>query len=215
MKKTLYFLALLIFTNSSVAQNSGIKLNKRKLKKSIKSFITSQLQSNYKPILGNKILQKSTSSTKNLSDYFTSDYFYLIHKLNIKSKEDIINFDKFFSEEEFKSIRIQIQNNKHKKWTEFFNNKDVKINAIFKKNDSIIKHLRRFKTWTDIYKANNSKDILSLKGKTRFFSIPVFNKDFSYAIVYIEGSGSGELRVFKHEDNKWVLFGVGGLWTSD
>mgnify|MGYP000114932670 CR=1 FL=1 len=215
MKKTLYFLSLLIFANCSVAQNSGIKLNKRKLKNSIKSFITSHLQSNYKPILDNKILQKSTNSTKNLSDYFTTDYFYLIHKLNVKSKEEIIKFDEFFSEDEFKSMKVQIQNNKHKKWTEFFNNQDVIINAVFKINDSIIKDLSKFKSWGDISKAKNSKDILSLKSKIRFFSMPVFNKDFSFAIVYIEDLGSGELKVFKHQDNKWVLFGVGGLWTSD
>ena len=185
MKNTFYFLSLLFFTNYGVAQNSEIKLNKKELKNSIKSFITSELAANKRFIIDNKILQKPTFN-KNLYlvDLFNSDYFYLIQRLKVSSQKDAIKFDKIFSEDEFKSMREQIKNKKYKKWTELIG--------------------KNYKRSIDENFKNKS-----------YYSIPVFNKDFSFATVYIEYINSGELRVFKKIKNSWILFGTSQIWSAD
>ena len=184
MKKKI--LILFIFVGSiCIAQNTKEYINEEKINNSIKSFITSELATNKRFVIDNKILQKPTFN-KNLYlvNLFNSDYFYLIQRLNISSQKDVIKFDKFFSEDEFNSMREQVKNKKYKKWTELIG-----------KN----------------YKHSRDENF---KNKS-YYSIPVFNEDFSFAIVYIEYINSGELRVFKKVKNSWILFGTSQIWSAD
>ncbi len=185
MKKLIYLLFLIILSNCSIAQNTKGYIKEEKINNSIKSFITSELATNKRFVIDNKILQKPTfNKNLHLVNLFNSDYFYLIQRLNISSQKDAIKFDKFFSEDEFKSMREQIKNKKYKKWTELIG-----------KN----------------YKYSREENF---KSKS-YYSIPVFNKDFSFATVYIEYINSGELRVFKKVKNSWILFGTSQIWSAD
>ncbi len=134
----------------------------------------------------NNILEKVWNKDRGeLVDLFNRSQFSWIKNFNIKSGKDVIHFDKIFTVEEFVSMKQQIKNNRLEKWSDLIDEK-----------------------YFENQKNNEQKKYFS-------FSIPVFNKDRTIAIVYIEGSKSGELRVYQKNNNEWNYIANGLVWTAD
>ena len=158
-----------------------------KQKEIIKKFIDSRINGSFKKnfLIKDQIIQDYEGNTERLVKLFTPDQFIFIQKLNIKTKKDVIRFDTFFSNEEFLSMQEQIKNNSFKNWSELTDGKYFKE----QKNDK--------------------------KKRQVFFSIPVFNKDRTIMILYIESLGGGSLEVFKKEiKGNWKRFATGLVWIE-
>lgn len=133
-----------------------------------------------------EVLMKVWNNNKRLEDLITPSLFSSIQNFNIKSEKDLIKFDTFFTKEEFASMKKQIENSKVKKWSELIGRK-----------------------------------FLNTQQKQKFekyfsFSTPAFNKDKNLAVIYIESSNSGDLRVYKKRNSGvWEYFATGLVWRTD
>lgn len=202
---------ILIFTvfnacNAQKAKQNNSCININYIEVFIKDEIIKLDNSNQ--ILDSKVLEKPNSGNS-LADFLIPEAFHLMSKIKVKSKKDIIDFTKIFNQEDFNYMKCQVKYNKIKNW------KQILKNRSFKKSDSIISVLRKYKGWGDIYKAENLQEILRLRSRYLYYSIPLFSKDKKHAIVYRETSGSGSLFVFKKLNNKWALYGRSFVWSSD
>ena len=187
MKKTVYFLFLIILTNCSVAQNHETNFRTKKYRSYMKNFILGEIDSRSKIGLKieDEIISKPTYDLNiSLIDLFDDNHFYLINPIKPDSKKRMLSFDKMFNANEYKSMKLQIMQSELKTWSQLIGNKNL-----IPKDQSIQPKLK--------------------------YSIPVFNKDFSFAIVYIESLNSGELRAYKRVKNKWIIYGVVGIWSAD
>lgn len=209
MNKLFKLILLFIVFNSCNAQkanqgNSCINIS------DIENFIKDEIikLDNNNQILDSKVLEKPNLGNS-LADFLIPGAFHLMSKINIKSKKDIIDFTKKFNQEDFDYMKCQLKHNKIKDWKQILKNRN------FKKNDSIKSLISKYKTWNDIYKDENYQEILRLKSKYLYHSIPLFSKDKKYALIYREFHDSGSLFVLKKLNNKWILYGRSFLWSSD
>jgi hypothetical protein len=189
MKKYIYILLAISFFCCSTAQNKVRSKENKQLNQELEGFIKNRIEKygEHNVYVNREIIQRTTNTPAHTVEYlFDPRQFELIRNFNAKSEKDIIHFDSFFSKQDFASMRIQIKNNKLKYWSELID-----------KN----------------YFSNKKYD----KEKRRKFSlsIPVFVKDFNYAIIYVEYIDGGSLRVFKKSNNKWNYIANGFGWSSD
>lgn len=91
----------------------------------------------------------------------------------------------------------------------------VNFQLLFSDNDLRFMKLQAsentYPLWSSIitthFVSNNTSHFVS-------YSIPVFNEEGNFAIVYVEDSYSGSLKVFKKEIDKWVYFANGLVWIE-
>ncbi|MFY0630228.1 MAG: hypothetical protein JXR05_07590 [Flavobacteriaceae bacterium] len=169
-------------------QSGLVAQSKVKKKEAIESFIKTRIinLSNHNFNLRNEVILESHLKDVPLENIFTPDYFYFINKYNIKSEKDVVRFNTFFSKEEFLSMQAQIKNNPYKKWSQLIGK------SYFKKQ-----------------KKDSKRKFVS-------YSTPVFNKDYTMAIVYIAHNRSVVLSVYEKTDNdSWKHIGGALLSSSD
>ena len=202
---------ILIFTfftacNAQKVTQTDVCLNVSDIKNLIKDEIIQLEKNNY--IIDNEVLEK-VNSTRSLTIFLKQEAFQLISKINIKSKKDIIDFKKFFKQEHFDYMKCQLKHNRIKDWKQLLKNQS------FKKNDSIKNVLSKYKPWGDIYKEKKDKEILRLRSKYFYYSIPLFSRDKEYALIYRETSSSGSLFILKRINGHWTHYAISFVWTSD
>lgn len=155
--------------------------------KRIKNFITDCYNDLEKHhIFINDKVLKKTWNNKSLESLIRPEKFVSIQKFSITTKKDVIQFHTLFTEKEFSSMKRQIKNRKIKKWSQLVGTK------------YILTHQKQ-------------------KAKKHFsFSIPVFNKNKDFAIIYTETSNSGDIRVYKKNNlGIWKYFASGSVWRAD
>jgi len=183
MKKYFIYLSLVLLSININSQERDI-LYENDIKSFIKFQIIDLEKSNV--FIEDSILSKIWGNDQKLVDLFNPGQFSWVRNFGIKTKEDVIQFDNLFSEEEFASMKKQIQNSKIKKWSELIDKK------FFQSKEA------------------------NIKNKYLSISIPVFNKDKNIAVIYFEFPNSGELRIYKKEENKtWKYIANGLVWRAD
>lgn len=207
MKKILILFLILFFLNACKAQKVSqidcMNLN------DTKSFIKNEIEDLKKinKIVDSKVLKKISNDF--LTIFLNKEAFALMRKIKIESKRDIIDFTSFFTKEDFNYMKCQLKSNKIKNW------KQLVESNIFKKNDSIKKVLSKYKQKTDVYSDKKSLEILRLRKKLFYYSLPLFSKDLKHAILYRETLSSGSLFILKKINNEWIYYASSFVWISD
>lgn len=142
------------------------------------------------------------------NDFLKPKTFTMMRKLSIKNKADQIDFTTFFSEEDFEYMKCQLRQNAIDNW------KQLMPKGFFHKADSVLEKVRKKNKLKSNRDSINNRDVLLSSGKFRWFSIPLFNKDHNYAIVYQQTSGSGSLLVFEKQDDDWDSFATLLIWIQ-
>lgn len=162
------------------------KITKCNNQKQIEIFIRAELNKLKHSGVGinEKIVLNVASTNPNLEQLFTSNQFSFIKNFDVQSIEGVIKFDKLFTEKDFVFLKNQINCNKEKIWSSILGDELLKNET----NDQYINFLS--------------------------YSIPVFSKDRIYAFVYVESEFSGELKVYKKVNDKWIYFAQATVWIS-
>jgi hypothetical protein len=107
------------------------------------------------------VVLKNSINKKNIDYLFNSAALKMVSKLEIKSEADVVDFTKFFSEEDFKYMKCQYQSNKIKYWSEVLDDK------ITNSHDGIYYSIPFFNkkgNYALVYREHiNSGDVLILK----------------------------------------------------
>lgn len=208
MKKTLIFLTIFL----SLLGNSQDKETKCSVKNELAEFVNQHFQelsdNGYfvvSEVLKYKVLEKRGGGWNN---FLQPKTFRMMRKLNIKNKADQIDFTKFFSDEDFEYMKCQLKENTIENW------KNVMPKGFFHKADSVRKVIKKHNTFKKIMDSENSNKIRSARGKVRYCTIPLFDKAHNHLLVYRETSGSGDLRIFKKQDNEWTSFAMLLIWIE-
>ena len=149
----------------------------------------------------------------------------------IKETRAILNtyFDTAFESRGVHFNNKIIQNYKDNHWSHLINPTHLGLiqNFNFKTESDVvhfeilfneeIKYLQKssqnfnIEKWTEIL---DGKNIVDAGTSGLSLSSPAFNRSFTYAIFYLESNESGDLIIFKKEDNGWVYFASGMVWIE-
>lgn len=210
MKKILNFTFIFLLLNSCNAQKSlNNKTDYCSNKKEVKNFIKREIERNLKKemYISSRVLEK-LSTGDSIESLLKNEAFFLVKKINLKTKKDLIDFTKFFEKEDFDFFKCQLKNDKIKNW------KDVLSKEDFKKSDSIANILNKYKSNQGILKEKNYRELLKFNNNFLFLSKPLFTKDKQFAILYRETVSSGSLYVLKKVNDKWIYFARGFVWIE-
>lgn len=208
MNKILKF-SLIFFFISCSAQKIELKKdceNRNEIERFIKNEIIEFSKKDY--FLDTHIITKAFSE-KPLEVFLNPNAFAFMRKIGSVSQGKVIDFKKLFSRDDFNYMICQLKENEIKNW------RQILEKSSFKKSDSIKNILNNYKTWKVIYNSDKSQEILELKKNYLKYSIPLFNKDRNYALVFRENSFSGNLLILKKINQKWVYFATSFVWSSD
>ena len=208
MKNTLVFITFLL----SFLAHSQDQVRKCSVKKELVEFADVHFKKlNEK---GNLVVSEVLSYNElekrgnGWNDFLKPNTFTIMRKLNINDKADQIDFTKFFSDEDFEYMKCQLKENTIDNW------KQLMPKGVFYKADSVQKVIKKNNTLKKINASGNTNEILSARGKLRYYSIPLFDKAHNHAIVYQQSYGSGSLLIFKKQDNGWVSFALLLIWIQ-
>ena len=173
----------------------------------VKNFMSNEIKKQYQEwnyLVSSVVIDKS--SGEKLKKFLVPEAFELMSK--IKSKNDTIDFTQFFTKEDFDYMKCQLINNKIKNWKQIINNE------IFIKSDSITKTLKKYKSFGEILINENYQNILDIRGRYLYYSIPLFNKNKEYMLLYRETISSGSLFILKNKNNEWIYYAKETVWIE-
>lgn len=164
MKKLKFIIISALFFTNSCVNIYQIKSNKCQDINQIRSLILSEndKMKNYNKKINNSVALKiSNNNNYKIDCLLNPKAFKMVSKLEIKSEADVVDFTKFFSEEDFKYMKCQYQSNKIKSWSEVIDNDSIN------KDDGIYYSIPFFNkkgNYALVYREHlNSGDVLILK----------------------------------------------------
>ena len=209
MYKLLKYFFIYISFSCCNAQTNLTKYNTCKNISEVKNFMSNEIRKQsqeWNRLISSIVIEKSSGGK--LKNFLVPEAFELMSKIKIKSKKDIIDFTQFFTQEDFDYMECQLVNSNIKNWKQILNNE------IFIKSDSITNTLNKYKNFGDIIKNENYREILDIRGRYLFYSIPLFNKNKKYMLLYKETISSGSLFILKNTNNVWTYYAKATVWIE-
>lgn len=209
MKKLLYLTFIFTMFFSCKSQDIVLLNQSCHNKVAILNFIRSEIGREQRRgnFIGKQILNRN-SNGEPLEVLFKAEAFHLVRKLKLETEDDVIDFTKFFKENDFEYFKCQLKKSKLQNWDE------ILIDESFRKSDSIFKYLKQFKSQNDILKQTNYKKNIELNNRILFYSIPFFSTNGKYALIYRETVSSGSLYILKKVNDNWEYYATGLVWIE-
>lgn len=209
MRNLLKYFFIYVSFSCCNAQTNFTKDSTCKNISEVKNFMTNEIRKQsqeWNRLISSNVVENS--SVGKLKTFLVPEAFELMSKIKIESKNDIIDFTQFFTKEDFDYMKCQLVSNNIKNWKQILNNE------IFIKSDSIANILKEYKNFGDIIKKENYREILDIRGRYLFYSIPLFNKNKKYMLLYKETISSGSLFILENTNNVWTYYAKGTVWIE-